>query len=542
MTELPPDPALEARLRDYLAAELRQARLDYPHHARPERAVARRRLPIGVALAAIAVLAAVVLAPQLLGPVFQGPAAIPMGDDGLPLSIDGQTVLRGEAIAGHAGTGGFLAGGTLVLSGVERYGRCVPGPRLTLRCTGDWWLHPATPDNTLPRYRLDAVEDAPGFVPTSGALTVARVRWLDDAHSALAVDSVAWRQPTKGRIPDEAVPAQGGDINEALVPDFVGVWGTDGVTIAGYMPKRYALGGGGTTTGGTPSSPPQDLPTPVYGEDLVTLVGHMVAGVGFVALGSTETPVPPSASVAPSPAVSTAPATDPLPVISPVVDCGRIGADACKQAIVLARAVGGSELAGTSRIVVDDACSPAVICDRKYPFDSLVVFVTAGADTTGWITYEVTGLEDNLPTTATRWPGDLPAHIVARLVAASPTASSAPAQSPGSMVSCDPPGTWTTTDAAGSAVPVLITLTCDKAVGAAWARLGADPAIAAIEFHYYDYFPPGRPRGSPTDPNVGHVIFHPADGRPDMLFPVRSDGAGNVVAEGPEPLPTPSGG
>ncbi len=109
-------------------------------------------------------------------------------------------------------------------------------------------------------------------------------------------------------------------------------------------------------------------------------------------------------------------------------------------------------------------------------------------------------------------------------------------------MSCDPPGTWTTTDAAGSEVPVLITLTCDKAVEAAWARLGADPAIAAIEFHYYDYFPPGRPRGSPTDPNVGHVIFHPADGRPDMLFPVRSDEAGNVVAEGPEPLPTPSGG
>ena len=120
MTELPTDPTVEARLRDYLAAELRQAELDYPHHARPERAVARRRLPIGIALAAIVVLVAVVVAPQLLGPVFQGPAANPVGDDGLPLSIDGEPVLRGEAIAAHAGTGGFLAGGTLVLSGVER--------------------------------------------------------------------------------------------------------------------------------------------------------------------------------------------------------------------------------------------------------------------------------------------------------------------------------------------------------------------------------------------------------------------------------------
>ncbi len=54
--------------------------------------------------------------------------------------------------------------------------------------------------------------------------------------------------------------------------------------------------------------------------------------------------------------------------------------------------------------------------------------------------------------------------------------------------------------------------------------------------------PPGARCGPPTDPNAGHVILHPADGRPDMLFPVRSDKAGNVVAEGPEPLPTQPGG
>src|SRR5450759_2353177 len=145
MTELPSDPAVEARLRDYLGAELRQAELDYPHHARPERAVARRRLPVG------------------------------------------------------------------------------------------------------------------------GALTVLRVGAPSPVSGVLVVDAVDWRQPTKGRIPEEAVPPQGGAMNEALVPDFVGVWGSDGVTIAGYMPKRYVLDGAGTTAGGSPSNPPQDLPIPVYG-------------------------------------------------------------------------------------------------------------------------------------------------------------------------------------------------------------------------------------------------------------------------------------
>ncbi|HEY5433744.1 MAG TPA: hypothetical protein VIK13_00800, partial [Candidatus Limnocylindrales bacterium] len=243
MTELPSDPTVEARLRDYLAAELRQAELDYPHHARPERA-ARRRLPVGVALAAIAVLVATVLAPHVLGPVLQGPAAIPMGDDGLPLSIDGEPVLRGEAIAAHAGTGGFLAGGTLVLD----TGPCVSrSERAQIGCEQDWTLVSGPLADPTFSFTLDGAAAAPGFVRTSGAPTVLRVGAPSPVAGVLAVDAVDWRQPTKGRIPDEAVPPQGGNMNEALVPDFVGVWGADGVTIAGYMPKRYALDGADTT-------------------------------------------------------------------------------------------------------------------------------------------------------------------------------------------------------------------------------------------------------------------------------------------------------
>lgn len=130
----------------------------------------------------------------------------------------------------------------------------------------------------------------------------------------------------------------------------------------------------------------------------------------------------------------------------------------------------------------------------------------------------------------------------AGLAPSAPAATTLTIQASAPTVSCDQPGTWTITDTAGSEVPIPITLTCDKAVAAAWARLGSDSAIASIEFHYNDYCPPGWRCGPPTDPDRGHVVFHPADGRPDMLLPVQSDQAGNVVAEGPGPMPTQSGG
>jgi len=64
-------------------------------------------------------------------------------------------------------------------------------------------------------------------------------------------------------------------------------------------------------------------------------------------------------------------------------------------------------------IVVDDVCAPTVLCDRLYPFDSLVVFVTAGADTTGWYGFEVTGLKDDAPTNAKpKQDQGWPQHIV----------------------------------------------------------------------------------------------------------------------------------
>ena len=102
------------------------------------------------------------------------------------------------------------------------------------------------------------------------------------------------------RIPSSpyASPPQGGPIYSALVPDFIPALARDGTTIAGYVPKRYLVGPLDDLPG-TPSNPPQQPPEPVYAEDLTTLVGRMVPGVGFVPLGASPVPGAPSASAAP---------------------------------------------------------------------------------------------------------------------------------------------------------------------------------------------------------------------------------------------------
>jgi hypothetical protein len=229
-------------------------------------------------------------------------------------------------------------------------------------------------------------------------------------------------------VPENATPPEGGETNDALWPDFVSAYGRDGVTIAGYIPKRYLLGQNSVLPG-SPSNPPQPQPEPVYGEDLTTLVGHVVPGVGFVALGSTDIPAGPSvsvpsASVAPSPPASAPPASGgsaSLGMLPPAIaGCGRISPAPCARAIALARTGNEAEVDDATRIVVDDVCSPTVICDRLYPFDSVVVFVTAGADTTGWYAFEVVGLDYDAPTTAEPWIGDLPAHVVEVLRGSTP--------------------------------------------------------------------------------------------------------------------------
>ena len=108
--------------------------------------------------------------------------------------------------------------------------------------------------------------------------------------SILMIASASAAAPTasKGLIPAAAV-LPNGDFDPRLVPDFVSTYGRDGESIAGYVPKEYLLHANLPVVS-------KDLPTlpdiPVYGEDLKTLVGHMVPGKGFIPLGVDPATIP----------------------------------------------------------------------------------------------------------------------------------------------------------------------------------------------------------------------------------------------------------
>ena len=96
--------------------------------------------------------------------------------------------------------------------------------------------------------------------PRSGTAVVVSVLVL---ALAACVPSLA----TKGTMPP---PGPNGEIDPSTVPDFVAVAGPVG--IAGYVAKDAVLDS-------------SDRTWPVYASDLQTVVGHMVPGRGFVAVG-----------------------------------------------------------------------------------------------------------------------------------------------------------------------------------------------------------------------------------------------------------------
>jgi hypothetical protein len=287
MVDRPPDTAILARLDEFLSAERRRAEVDYPHLAFRRPAARRPAAPLGVAVVAVLLLATVVLLHPWGSFPPGAPGLDPLGADGIPLSIGGQPVLRGADIDNHlADPTSFLAGGYLVLHSAP-CASAAPAP--SPACAEDWRLEDAAGQHS---HYVTTAGGSATFVRTSGAKTVLRVKPADEVRGteALVIEAVAWRQPTKGPVPSEATPPQGGETNMALVPDFVSVLGgPTGETIVGYAPKDL-LFNPRTTVGGTPQNPPQALPVPVYGEDLTTIVGHMVPGQGFVALGSSPDP------------------------------------------------------------------------------------------------------------------------------------------------------------------------------------------------------------------------------------------------------------
>ncbi len=109
------------------------------------------------------------------------------------------------------------------------------------------------------------------------------------ALSILIIASASAAPSTsKGRIPAAAFLSNG-ELDARLVPDFVSAYGRDGISIAGYVPKEYLLH---TNMEAVSKQLPKLPDIPVYGEDLKTLVGHMIPGKGFVPLGVDPASVP----------------------------------------------------------------------------------------------------------------------------------------------------------------------------------------------------------------------------------------------------------
>jgi hypothetical protein len=122
-------------------------------------------------------------------------------------------------------------------------------------------------------HRVPAFIAVPVVVAAFGFLIVMTAAAFLAPRSSAAAPG----HPTKGPIPEAAYLANG--IDGALVPDFVPVWGRDGTTVAGYIPKAYILG---PTLPMVTSSRPEGDIAPVYADDLTTLVGHMYPDRGFV--------------------------------------------------------------------------------------------------------------------------------------------------------------------------------------------------------------------------------------------------------------------
>jgi hypothetical protein len=160
---------------------------------------------------------------------------------------------------------------------------------------------------------------------SSRAIRSNRPGRLDELGEELAGEARSYLRVATSRRPEANIrieeeglivghdPAYIGDTSLLVCIDLGNSSAATGEAIVGYVPKGILLGPR-SARGGTPQNPPQDIPMPVYGEDLTTLIGHMVAGQGFVPLSSSAAP----SVVIGSP--STGPSADPwgpLAVIPP---------------------------------------------------------------------------------------------------------------------------------------------------------------------------------------------------------------------------------
>ena len=97
-----------------------------------------------------------------------------------------------------------------------------------------------------------------------------------------AVGSIA-AGPSRGPVPDDAFSSDG-SINRELVPEFIPAVGTTSDTPIGWVAKADVM----------PENPLvlQEV-VPVFGDDLVTVIGHMYPIIGFVPVGTDPKSVEP---------------------------------------------------------------------------------------------------------------------------------------------------------------------------------------------------------------------------------------------------------
>lgn len=137
------------------------------------------------------------------------------------------------------------------------------------------------------------------------AITEIGIFAVHTAHHgrAAAAPAPAVQKATVGTIPGSALKA-GGGVDLSKVPDFVPALSNG--KVVGYIPKSelfptqpVAPKSADTGSSQAPYVAPTaadeaaqnaELVKTVYGPDLVTVVGHMYPGVGFVPLGGTPGP------------------------------------------------------------------------------------------------------------------------------------------------------------------------------------------------------------------------------------------------------------
>jgi len=106
--------------------------------------------------------------------------------------------------------------------------------------------------------------------------------FLDACGSTVVEPTSSPINLTRGPIPESARQADG-SIDRTQIPDFIPA--TDGDRQAGWISSGDVVPAAGEAR-------PEIIN--VYGDDLVTLVGHMYPEVGFVALGAEADLLPPS--------------------------------------------------------------------------------------------------------------------------------------------------------------------------------------------------------------------------------------------------------